>query len=111
LVWRDSPQSSTVDRRDARWRLKCQKLQLDKQHNSSQIVCSSTRPNRLRRPGNLQAPYAVVRQGQGYQDVPQGGTNHPSQSATTTDIASTIADPTMALENALKWLKETLRQL
>jgi hypothetical protein len=31
--------------------------------------------------------------------------------ASTTDIASTIADPTMALENALKWLKETLRQL
>ena len=30
------------------------------------------------------SPYVIVRQGQGYQDVPQGGTNHPSQSAKTT---------------------------
>src|SRR5258708_39234365 len=52
-----------------------------------------------------QFPFVIVRQGQGYQDVPQGGTNHPSQSAETTDIAPTIADPTVALENALKWLK------
>jgi len=52
------------------------------------------------------SPYVIVRQGQGYQDVPQGGTNHPSQSAKTADIASTIADPTVALENALKWLKK-----
>ena len=51
-------------------------------------------------------PFVIVRQGQGYQDVPQGGTNHPSQSAETTDIASTIADPTVALENALKCLKK-----
>ena len=42
------------------------------------------------------SPYVIVRQGQGYQHVPQGGTNHPSQSA----------DPTVALENALKWLKK-----
>jgi hypothetical protein len=52
------------------------------------------------------SPYVIVRQDQGYQDVPQGGTNHPNQSAKTTDIASTIADPTVALENALKWLKK-----
>jgi len=38
------------------------------------------------------SPYVIVRQGQGYQDVPQGGTNYPSQSA----------DPTVAFENALK---------
>ena len=30
------------------------------------------------------SPYVIVRQGQGYQDVPQGGTNHPSQPAKTT---------------------------
>jgi hypothetical protein len=52
------------------------------------------------------SPYIIVRQGQGYQDVPRGVTNHPSQSAKTTDTASTIADPTVALENALKWLKK-----
>jgi hypothetical protein len=99
-----------VDRRDARWKLKCQKLQLDEHHNSSQTVWSSPRPNRLRRPlETSKPPYAVVRQGQGYQDVSQGGTNHPSQSATTTDIAPTIADPTVAPENALKWLKREKR--
>jgi len=38
------------------------------------------------------SPYVIVRQGQGYQHVPQGGTNYPSQSA----------DPTVAFENALK---------
>ena len=52
------------------------------------------------------SPYVIVRQGRGFQDVPQGGTNHPSQSAKTTDIASIIADPTVALENTLKWLKK-----
>jgi hypothetical protein len=30
----------------------------------------------------------------------------PSSPPQTTDIASTIADPTVALENALKWLKQ-----
>jgi len=52
------------------------------------------------------SPYAVVRQGQGFQDVPQGGTNHPGQTAKTSDVASTISDPAAALENALKWLKK-----
>lgn len=51
-------------------------------------------------------PFAVVRQGQGYQDVPQGGTNRPGEKAKIEDIASTIADPVAALENALKWLKK-----
>jgi hypothetical protein len=32
------------------------KLQLDEHHNSSETVWSSPRPNRLRRPGNLQVP-------------------------------------------------------
>jgi len=51
-------------------------------------------------------PYAVVRQGQGYQDVPQGEANRPGQKINTEDIASTVADPVAALENALKWLKK-----
>jgi hypothetical protein len=51
-------------------------------------------------------PYAVVRQGQGYQDVPQGRTNQPGQSVKASDLASTIADPAAAMENALKWLKK-----
>ena len=51
-------------------------------------------------------PYAVVRQGQGYQDVPQGAANRPGQKVDTEDLASTIADPVAALENALKWIKK-----
>lgn len=51
-------------------------------------------------------PYTVVRQGQGYQDVPQGGANRPGQKVNTEDLASTIADPVAALENALKWIKK-----
>jgi hypothetical protein len=51
-------------------------------------------------------PYVVVRQGQGYQDVPQGAANRPGQKVNAEDIASTIADPVAALENALKWLKK-----
>lgn len=51
-------------------------------------------------------PYSVVHQGQGYQDVPQGTSNHPGQRASASDLASTIADPVAALENALKWLKK-----
>jgi hypothetical protein len=51
-------------------------------------------------------PYNVVRQGQGYQDVPQGGANRPGQKVNTADLASTIADPVAALENALKWIKK-----
>jgi hypothetical protein len=51
-------------------------------------------------------PYFIVRQGQGYQDVPQSRGNSPGQKVSTSDLASTIADPTAALENALKWLKK-----
>lgn len=51
-------------------------------------------------------PYVLVRQGQGYQDVPQGGSNRPNEKLGNSDIASTIADPAAALENALKWLKK-----
>jgi hypothetical protein len=52
------------------------------------------------------SPYAIVRQGQGYQDVPQGGTNRPHEKVSTADVASTITDPVAALEKALKWLKK-----
>ncbi|SRR5216683_1391566 len=53
------------------------------------------------------APPAVVRQGTGYQDVPMGKANQPGQSMKTSDLASTIADPAAAMENALKWIKKT----
>jgi hypothetical protein len=51
-------------------------------------------------------PFAVVRKGQGYQDVPVGRANHPGESTKASDMASTIADPAAAMENALKWLKK-----
>lgn len=51
-------------------------------------------------------PYTVVRQGQGYQYVPQARANGPGQKVNTEDLASTIADPVAALENALKWIKK-----
>src|SRR6266853_3994660 len=101
-----SLQQSTVHRRDTRWELKCQRLQLDEHHHSSQTFRSGPLRTDYVVLDASKSPYVIVRQGQGYQDVPQGGTNHPSQSAKTTDIASTIADPTVALENALKWLKQ-----
>jgi hypothetical protein len=51
-------------------------------------------------------PYFIVRQGQGYQDVPQSRGNSPGQKLSTSDLASTIADPAAALDNALKWLNK-----
>jgi hypothetical protein len=51
-------------------------------------------------------PYVVIRQGQGSQDVPLGSANQPGHNIRTSDLASTISDPTAALENALKWLKK-----
>jgi hypothetical protein len=53
-------------------------------------------------------PYALIRQGQGYQDVPARTyrANQPGQKVNAEDIASTIGDPVAALENALKWLKK-----
>ena len=52
-------------------------------------------------------PPAMVRQGTGYQDVPMGRANQPGQTLKTSDLASTIADPAAALENAMKWIKKT----
>jgi hypothetical protein len=51
-------------------------------------------------------PYVVISQGQGSQDVPLGSANQPGHNIRTSDLASTISDPTAALENALKWLKK-----
>jgi len=51
-------------------------------------------------------PYALIRKGEGYQDVPQGRRNAPGETLHSADLASTIADPSAALENALKWLKK-----
>jgi hypothetical protein len=51
-------------------------------------------------------PYALIRQGEGYQDVPQGRRNASGETLHSADLASAIADPTAAFENALKWLKK-----
>jgi hypothetical protein len=51
-------------------------------------------------------PYAVIHQGQGYQDVPGDVKSGVDRSVNTSDVASTIPDPVDALENALKWLKK-----
>jgi hypothetical protein len=53
-------------------------------------------------------PYAMIRKGQGYRDMPSnmGVANNPGEKASSADMASTIADPAVALENALKWLKK-----
>ena len=51
-------------------------------------------------------PFPVIRKGQGYQDVPLGHANQPGESAKASDMASTIADPVAAMENALKWLRK-----
>jgi hypothetical protein len=51
-------------------------------------------------------PYPVIRQGQGYQDVPSPRANQPGETVKASDLASTIADPAAAMENALKWLKK-----
>ncbi len=50
--------------------------------------------------------YPVIRKGQGYRDVPMGKMNGPGEKASASDMASTIADPVAAMENALKWLKK-----
>jgi hypothetical protein len=52
-------------------------------------------------------PYVVIRQGQGYQDVTLSPhANQPGQKVKAEELASTIADPAAAMENALKWLKK-----
>jgi hypothetical protein len=51
-------------------------------------------------------PYLVIRKGQAYQDVPFSRANQPGESVKASDVASTIADPAAAMENALKWLKK-----
>ena len=51
-------------------------------------------------------PYAMIHQGQGYQDVPRDVKTGVDKSVNTSDLASTIPDPVDALENALKWLKK-----
>jgi hypothetical protein len=50
----------------------------------------------------------VIRAGQGYRVMPTGlgVANGPGEKANAQDLSSTIADPTEALENALKWLKK-----
>jgi hypothetical protein len=51
-------------------------------------------------------PYAMIHQGQGYQDVPRDAKTGVDKSVNASDIASTIPDPADALDNALKWLKK-----
>jgi hypothetical protein len=51
-------------------------------------------------------PYAMLHQGEGYQDVPRDVKTGVDRSVNASDVASTIPDPSAALENALKWLKK-----
>jgi len=51
-------------------------------------------------------PYPMLHQGEAYQDVPRDVKTGVDRSVNNSDIASTIPDPTGALENALKWLKK-----
>jgi hypothetical protein len=51
-------------------------------------------------------PYPTIHQGEGYQDVPRDVKTGIDRSVNASDVASTIADPTAALENAVKWLKK-----
>jgi len=51
-------------------------------------------------------PYAMIHQGEGYQDVPRDVKTGVDRSVNTSDLASTVPDPAAALENALKWLKK-----
>jgi hypothetical protein len=53
-------------------------------------------------------PAPVIRNGQGYTELPRGMgvASGPGQKVNAQDMSSTIADPTVALENALKWLKK-----
>jgi hypothetical protein len=55
---------------------------------------------------NSQKPAAMIHQGEGFQDVPIGNSTRKRGAITPEDAASTIADPTEALSNALKWLKK-----
>jgi hypothetical protein len=51
-------------------------------------------------------PSERIHQGEGYQDVPRDVKTGIDRSVNASDVASTIPDPTAALENALKWLKK-----
>ncbi|GEM_PF-3259385 len=51
-------------------------------------------------------PYPLIRQGEGYQDVPRDVKTGVDNSVSAADIASTVPDPVEALSNALKWLKK-----
>lgn len=53
-------------------------------------------------------PAAMIRNGQGYTELPSGMgvANRPGEKLDAQDMSSTIPDPTVALENALKWLKK-----
>jgi hypothetical protein len=51
-------------------------------------------------------PAQTVHKGMGYQDVPAETINQPGQATDEADFASTIADPSDALEKALKWIKK-----
>jgi len=53
-------------------------------------------------------PAPVIRNGQGYTELPSGMgvANRPGEKVDAQDMSSTIPDPTVALENALKWLKK-----
>lgn len=53
-------------------------------------------------------PAVMVREGQGYQEVPAGINTRAGQGekVNAEDVASTIPDPVAAMENALKWLKK-----
>ena len=55
---------------------------------------------------NSQKPAAMLHQGEGFQDVPIGNSTRKHGAISPEDAASTIADPTEALSNALKWLKK-----
>jgi len=51
-------------------------------------------------------PYAMIHQGEGYQDVPRDVKTGIDRSVNASDVASTVPDPAATLENALKWLKK-----
>jgi hypothetical protein len=54
-------------------------------------------------------PYQTIHQGEGFQDVPRDVKTGVDRSVNASDVASTIPDPSAALENALKWLKKEKR--
>lgn len=55
---------------------------------------------------NSKNPPQIVHNGEGHQDVPQNSRNDPGHAVNTSDFASTISDPTEALNSALKWIKK-----